>query len=283
LHRIQNLLLQLQYVYSNTRNIQFEVIVIDNASSDGSAEMVRAEFPQVILMVNTKNIGFAPANNKGLLVARGRYALLLNSDTVVLGDAIEKAVCFADANVQAAVIGCRVLNPDMSLQPTCFMYPSILNLLLSSSYLYKLFPGSRFFGRERMSWWDRNDVREIEVATGCFMLVRREAINTVGLMDERFFMYAEETDWCYRFKRAGYKLMFTPDVKIIHLGAASSNQVRPQMIMQWRISALLYFRKHKNLLTYGMAWVLINLFFLTRVPYWWAKASISGNIDFCGR
>jgi GT2 family glycosyltransferase len=269
-------------IYKNTRNIQFEVIVIDNASSDGSADMIRTEFLHAILIANTRNLGFAKANNQGLSIARGRYVLLLNSDTVLFDNAIEKIISFADSHMQAGIFGCRILNPDKSLQPTCFMFPSVLNAFLSSTYLYKLFQRSTFFGRERISWWDRSDVREVDVVTGCFMLVRQEAIKKVGFMDERFFMYAEEADWCYRFKQAGYKIMFTPDAEIIHLGGASSNQIKPQMVSQWRKSMLLYFKKHRSPFVYGIVWILINLFFLTRVPYWLGKMAISGTADYSG-
>ena len=198
----------LKSVFEQTKELSFEVIVVDNASSDGSVEMIRHDFPQVNLIENSENKGFAAANNQGMAIANGCYVLLLNSDTIILDNAISKTISFADAHPEAAVTGCRVLNPDRSLQPTCFMFPSILNMLFESSYLYKLFPRSKFFGRERMTWWDRSDVREVDVVTGCFMLVRREAIEQVGIMDERFFVYGEETDWCYRFKRASWKPHF---------------------------------------------------------------------------
>ena len=248
------------------------MIVIDNASIDGSAEMVKREFPQIVLVENSKNAGFAAANNQGIAIAKGRYVLLLNSDTVILDNAITRTIAYADNHEDAAVIGCRVLNPDRTLQPTCFMFPSILNMLLSSSYLYKLFPKSKFFGRELMTWWDRSNVREVDVVTGCFMLVRCEAIKQVGLMDERFFMYGEETDWCYQFKQAGWKVMFTPSAEIIHLGRASSKQIKPEMRLQLSGSILLFFRKHKGWAQYILACLFTALFFLLRVPYWFYKA-----------
>ena len=190
----------LRSVYLETNTISFEVIVIDNASADESVEMVRNEFCEAKLIANTKNLGFAAANNQGIAISEGRYVLLLNSDTVVLDQAIQKAIAFADDHPDTAVVGCRILNPDRTLQNSCFMFPSILNWFLFSTYLYRLFPRDRFFGREQMTWWLRDDSREVEVVTGCFMLVRREAIDDVGMMDDGFFMYAEETDWCYRFQ-----------------------------------------------------------------------------------
>ncbi len=261
----------LESVYQQTDGIDFEVIVIDNASSDDSVAVIKEKFPQVVLIENDDNAGFAAANNQGMKSVKGRYILLLNSDTIVLDGAIQKTQSFADAHLKAGIVGCRVLNPDKTLQPSCFMFPSILNMFLWVTYLFKIFHNSRFFGREWMSWWDREDKREIDVVTGCFMLVRREALEQVGMMDEQFFMYFEETDWCWRFKQAGWKVMFTPSAKIIHLGGVSSGQIKTKMVNQWRKSMLLYYKKHKSLLAYVSAWLLITLFFITRVPYWRLK------------
>lgn len=266
----------LDSIYTQAANsVEFEVIVVDNASNDDSVQMVEKEFPQVLLIQNPENRGFAAANNQGARVSKGRYVLLLNPDTIVLDNAIAKVVSFADMRKDIAVVGCRVLNIDHTLQPTCFMYPSILNMLLSSCYLYKLFPKSRFFGRERMSWWDRSDVREVDVVTGCFLLVRREAMDRVGLLDERFFIYGEETDWCYRFKKAGYKVVYMPFAEIIHLGGESTKQVATRMMLLNKGSKLLFIRKHKGVFVYALACLLTALFFFIRVPYWLIRALAS--------
>ena len=264
----------LRSVYENAGTVDFQVIVVDNASTDGSAPMVATDFPRVQLIANTENRGFAAANNQGMALARGRYVLLLNSDTVVLDRAIEKAVAFADTHPEAAVVGCRVLNVDRTLQPTCFMFPSALNLLLSFTYAYKLFPKSRFWGRELMTYWDRNDIRQVDVVTGCFMLVRQEAIAQVGRMDDSFFMYAEETDWCYRFRAAGWKVMFVPSANIIHLGGASSRQVASKMRLQTSGSILYFLKKHKSRWEYVLGCLFTALFFLVRVPVWWVKGCL---------
>jgi len=258
----------LRSIYEQGGEIDLEVIVIDNASTDGSVEMVKKDFPQVTLIENSKNRGFAAANNQGIDISKGRYVLLLNSDTVVLDNAIAKTAAFADSHPEAAVVGCRVLNPDRTLQPTCFMFPSILNMLLSSTYLYKLFPKSKFFGRERMTWWNRNDIREVDVVTGCFMLVRQDVIKKVGSMDEQFFMYGEETDWCYRFKQAGWKILFTPFAEIIHLGGQSAEQKAVTMIVQIRKSILQFMKKHHGPFVYRTACLLIILFLAVRLPIW---------------
>jgi GT2 family glycosyltransferase len=255
----------LQSIYRETRSITFEVIVVDNASSDGSAAMIESEFRQVRLIANLDNRGFAAANNQGIAIAAGRYILLLNSDTVVLEQAIDKSVAFADQFSDTAVTGCRVLNVDRSLQSSCFMFPSLLNFLLHATYLYRLFPRNRFFGREQMSWWDRNDSREVDVVTGCYMLVRRDAIDSVGPMDERFFMYAEETDWCYRFKAEGWKCRFTPDAEIIHVGGGSAPKLGARRAQVTNQSFVKYMFKHwsKPRATVGV--YLIALFYIARL------------------
>lgn len=264
-------------IYEKASDVDFEIIVVDNASTDGSAEMVEKEFPRVVLIENSENKGFAAANNQGIKIAKGRYILLLNSDTLVLDETIDKVVSFTDNNPDAAVVGCRVLNPNKTLQLTCFMFPSILNMFLSSSYLYKLFPRSKFFGREQMTWWARNDIREVDVVTGCFMLVRHEVVEQVGLMDEQFFMYGEETDWCYRFKKAGWKVMFAPVCETIHLGGQSTAQKSREMIVELRLSILKFIKKHHNWFKYKIACFLVNIFFLVRIPIWVCVALLSAK------
>jgi GT2 family glycosyltransferase len=264
----------LNSVYEQIRDVDYEIIVVDNASTDGSKEMIRSDFPKVFLIENTENRGFAAANNQGMVVAKGKYVLLLNSDTIVLDNCIANIISFADTHPCAGVIGCRVLNSDRTLQPTCFMFPSILNLLLSSSYLYKIFPKNRFFGRERMTWWNANDVREVDIVKGCFMLVRREAIEKVGGLDEDFFMYAEETDWCYRFKKCGWKVMFAPVGEIIHYGGQSTTQIPVAMIVQLRLSILKFIKKHYGWPSHLIARFLVALFFAVRLPVWLTMAFI---------
>jgi GT2 family glycosyltransferase len=255
-------------VYEQTVDLDYEVIVVDNASTDSSLKMLKSDFPQVVLIENEENRGFAAANNQAIAVTKGRYILLLNSDTVILDRAIERTISFANENPKAGAIGCKVLNPDGTIQHSCFMFPSILNMLLSSTYLYKIFPKNKLFGREQMTWWDRNDVREVDVIKGCFMLVRREAIEQVGILDEHFFVYGEETDWCYRLKKEGWKVMFTPIGQVIHFGGQSTQQSKVEMILQLRGSILLFIKKHKGFLSQVITRLLTALFFFLRVPYW---------------
>lgn len=258
-------------------NLSTEIIVVDNNSKDGSVEMLESSFPMVQIIKNKTNRGFAAANNQAMAAAKGEFVLLINPDTIVLDRAIPKAVAFAQSRPEAAVVGCKVLNPDGTTQPTCFMFPSVLNLILSSTYLYKLFPGNRFFGREKMTWWNRETIQQVDVVSGCFMLVRREAIKQVGMMDEDFFFYAEETDWCYRFKKKGWKLLFTPEAQIIHYWGASSSVRGVEMKLQLRGSILLFIKKHKNRAAYILSCILMAMFFFLRIPFWLIRWILSAE------
>ncbi|MHC4113873.1 MAG: glycosyltransferase family 2 protein [Planctomycetota bacterium] len=258
----------LQSVYAQTQPDLVEVIVVDNGSTDNSCRMVQTLFPGLLLIENAGNMGFAKANNQAITLARGEYLLLLNSDTIILDNAVAKSLAFAEANPDAAVIGCRVLNPDRTPQPSCFMFPSILNMLISVCCINRLFSRSRFFGREEMTWWNGTDSREVDVVNGCFMLVRRQAVEQVGMLDERFFMYAEEADWCYRFGKAGWKTIFYPNAEIIHLNGQSTRMVRTEMLVQLRISILKFIYKHYGRPSHKIACFLSTFFFAIRMPVW---------------
>ena len=267
----------LKSVFDETKGIVFEVIYVDNASEDGSVEMVAKEFPEVEIIENQENEGFIKANNRAIRISQGRYVLLLNSDTLVLDNAIAKMVEFADVHPEAAAVGCKVLNPDRTLQRSCAMFPSILNMLLSATYLYKAFPRSKFFGREMMTWWDFDEIREVETVCGCSSLVRREAINQVGLMDETYFFYGDDPDWCYRFKKNGWKNLFTPEAEIIHYGGETTKQMPRVFKLQLCGSHLIFMRLHRGWLTFVFARVLTALFFFLRVPYWLSVALLTRN------
>ena len=245
----------LRSVYEQTREINFEVIVIDNASADGSAERIKKEFPQAILIPNSDNRGFAAANNQGMKIAKGRYVLLLNPDTVVLDGAVQKSVAYADDHQDVGVLGCQVWLNDKEIQQTCFSFPSVCGLIMQKTGLCRMFPRSGVFGWEKMAGWNRDTEREVDVVSGMFMLVRREAIDQVGLMDEAYFIYAEETDWCFRFKRAGWKCVFTPTARIVHLdgGSKSTEQISTKMFVQEHKSLLIFYKKQRGVVSWAVA------------------------------
>jgi len=272
--------------------LNFEVIVVDNASSDGSVVQIEKEFPQVELIANIENLGFATANNQGLKVSKGRHLLLLNSDTIVLERALNKIVLFADTQSSAGIIGCRILNSDMTLQRSCFKFPSLLNMGIAVIYFNQLFSMNKFWGRERMTWWNYEEEREVDVVLGAFMLVRREAFLQVGGLDESFFMYGEETDWCWQFKKNGWKVLYAPVAKIVHLGGQSSKQVKRKMLLQLRSGILKFIKKNRHFGIYILACVLTSVWFLVRIPPWillmlikpgqWSKILMRINIYFEG-
>lgn len=262
----------LKSVYEQTKGIEFEVIYVDNASKDGSVEIVKKEFPEVKIIENERNEGFIKASNQGIEISKGRYVLLLNSDTLILDNAIAKMVKFADSHPRSAVVGCKVLTSNKTLQETCFMYPSVLNMLISTTYFYKIFPKSRFFGREFITWWDYNDAREVEAICGVCSLVRKEAVEQVGLMDELYFVYGDDPDWCYRFRKNGWQIFFTPDAQIIHFGGDTVKRVSSEFILQLHGSKLIFMKLHKGKLLFPFACLLTALFFFSRIPYWLIKA-----------
>ena len=249
----------LRSVYAQTRETSFEVVVVDNASRDGSAAAIAATFAQVHLIRNDENRGFAAANNEGLRVARGRYVLLLNPDTLVLGDGLRKMVAYMDAHPDIGCAGCQVLLNETEIQQTCFRFPSPLNVLLDLTGLARLFPRSRLCGRYWMGSWDRESERDVDVVSGMFMLVRREALAQVGLMDEDYFVYAEEADWCYRFWKHGWRCVFTPVAQIIHRegGGQSTRQVSARMYVQLQKSILIFHRKNRG----RAAWLATKMMF----------------------
>ncbi len=249
-----------------TSGLKYEIIVVDNSSSDGSADAIAVEAPQVHLVRLEENRGFACANNVGLRLARGEYLLLLNPDTLILDAAVERAHAFAVRTPRAAVVGCRASNADGSLQRNCFLPPSLLNLSITTFGLHRLAPRSRLFGRERFTYWDLDDARDVPVVAGCFMLVRRSAVSQVGLFDERFFMYAEEVDWCTRFRRAGWEVWYTPDPTIVHFGGASAATAPSDMRLTAQTSLLLYLGKYHPSWYVGLCRALILLGLCIRAP-----------------
>jgi GT2 family glycosyltransferase len=242
----------LQSIYGETRTISFEIIVVDNASGDGSCEMVSCEFPMVKVIRNRTNQGFAAANNQAMRVARGRFILLLNPDTVILDGAVQRSLQHAESHPDVAVVGCQVRLSRDEIQQTCFSFPTPWHLFLVNTKLSAFFPHVGWLARPTLSDWDRRSERDVDVVSGMYMLVRRGAIEQVGFMDESYFVYAEEADWCYQFRKHGWRCVFAPNAQIIHLdgGGKSTRQVSTKMYVQMQKSLLHFQRKNAGIIAY---------------------------------
>lgn len=268
----------LQSVVDNLGALQTEVFVIDNASHDGSAEMVAEKFPQIRLIANTDNKGFAAANNQALVQAQGKYVLLLNPDTLVKGDVLTKSVEYMRQHAEVGMMGCRVLNGDGSVQLTCSAFPSLMNLVLLSSGLFRC-RWPKFLGRYLVLDWNRDTERDVETVTGCYMLIPRVAIDQVGMLDESFFCYGEETDWCQRFRNAGWRLAFAPVGEIIHFGSLSSRQCSFRRDVMLSDGLIRLHRKHGGRFAAMIAWCILAGFQFTRWLYWAAVSFVKRAVE----
>jgi GT2 family glycosyltransferase len=220
-----------------------EIIVVDNGSEDGSPEMVREDFPSVCLIANQDNRGFPTANNQGIAVAAGRYVLLLNPDTEIVDDALAKLVRFADQHPRVGMIGPQLLNPDGSVQSSRRRFPNLATAFFESTWLESYAP--RYILDQYYILDEPDDAtQDVDWVTGAAMLARREAIEEVGLLDEGFFMYSEELDWCRRFRDAGWRVVYLPTAQIVHYVGKSSEQVVAARHVHFQTSKVRYFCKY---------------------------------------
>jgi len=235
-------------VHGTTSNLRCEVLVVDNASTDESAEMVRREFPAVRLFVNGTNEGFAAGSNKAIRQSTGRYVLLLNSDTVVLPDTLGHMVGFLESHPRVGVVGCKLLNPDGTVQLSCRRFPTLswdyVRVILFSKLFHHVKP-LRTALQPLLHGDAADDPRLVDWVSGAALMSRREVFDHVGLLDERFFMFCEEIDWCYRVSSAGWQIYYLPDAGVIHYGGESSRQHRLRTYWLLLESTYRYFTKSR--------------------------------------
>ncbi len=239
----------LRALYAGLGNLKAEVFVIDNASTDGSAEAVRAAFPAAQVIENSGNTGFGAANNQAMQMASGEYFLLLNSDAFVEPEAVPALVDYARSHPEIGAAGPRLLNGDGTLQLSCFRYPSPLGVWLEQLWVSALLPNHPVLGYYRR--WGHDRERLVDFVIGACLLVRREAYVQVGGFDDSFFMYQEETDWQRRMHNRGWKIGFTPDAQVTHLGGASGASEKAKISGHFFDSMDHYLHKH-----YGLAGLL---------------------------
>lgn len=234
----------LRSVYDQTHQVSFELIVVDNASSDGSAEAIAEQFPQTVLIDSKDNLGFAGANNLAAKQATGKYILLLNPDTVILENAIDRVVQFADSRPQSEIYGGRTLFGDKTLnENSCHGAPTPWSLLCMGVGLSSVFRRSELFNPEGLGSWQRDTVREVDCITGCFLLIERTVWEELDGFDLDYFMYGEDTDLCIRAGKLGVKSVICPEAILIHYGGRSERIRGDKMVRLFRAKSQL-FHKH---------------------------------------
>jgi hypothetical protein len=238
--------------------LSMEIIVVDNASGDGSAEMVRRRFPGVRLIANRDNRGFSRANNQAMRIAAGRYLLLINPDTLAREDTITALLAFMEAHPRAGAAGCKILNPDGTLQLSCRRsFPTPWVALSKIMGLSRLFPGNRLFGRYNLTYLDPDRTAQVDALSGSFMFLRRQALEQVGLFDEQYFMYGEDLDLCYRIKEASWKISYVPDTQIIHYKGKSTESSAGTVVDFYR-AMYIFVKKHlRSRYLFFLHWFLV--------------------------
>ena len=227
-------------ILANPPASPFESWVVDNASTDDSPRMVHEKFPQVHLIENRENVGFARANNQAIQRCTGKYILLLNPDTLVASGALQALVDFLDKHPEAGAAGARILNSDGSLQISSHPRPTLSRELWRLFHLDALSPYAMY----PVTKWETNQPQEVDVLGGACLLLRKEVLEQVGFLDEDYFIYSEEVDLCYRIQRAGWRIYWVPQADVVHFGGQSTQQVPTEMFLNLYHSNIKYFRKH---------------------------------------
>jgi GT2 family glycosyltransferase len=248
-----------------------QTLVVDNASRDGSAQMVEESFPWVDLTKNQSNVGFARGNNQVMPHIRGRYVLLLNPDTEVRPGAFQKLISFMEAHPEAGGAGPRLLNPDDTLQPSCYPAPTLTRELWRLFHLDAI----RHYGTYCMADWDLDKDRVVDTVQGACLILRREVLDQIGLFDEEYFIYSEEVDLCFRLRQAGWSLYWVPQAQVVHYGGQSTQQVAAEMFLKLYESKVIFFRKHYGKLgtsAYKLVLLAASLARLLISPLAWLEA-----------
>jgi GT2 family glycosyltransferase len=221
-----------------------EIFVVDNASTDGTAEMIEARFPHVQLIKSPENLGFAKGNNVAIRQCQGRYIALVNPDVIVLPGCLDALAEFLDQHPNVGNVGPRILNPDRTLQSSCRQFPTLWNNFCSATGLASAFKNSRLFSGEHMFFFPHDRTMEVDVLVGCFSMVRREAFDAVGLLDEGLFMYGDDVDWCRRCWNAGWLVVFYPDAEAIHDRGKTTSPYPVRFAVAQQRSILYCWAKH---------------------------------------
>ncbi len=244
------------------------VVVVDNGSTDGTVEMLQNDFAGTVVLANSTNKGFAAANNQAFTVLQSRYVMLLNPDTIIHKDALRLLVRFLDENPAVWAAGPLMLNRDGSHQASGVRFPNNWNILCETLFLDRLFPRSRFVGRHKELFADLSIPRSVDYVQGACLLVRSDILNVVGGLDERFFMYFEETDWCYRMKQRGGQIYLFPEARVTHFGGGETGHYDEARLIHYHRSLLRFYRKHYSTWSSIIVKMIIALRSLVRLAGW---------------
>lgn len=256
-------------LFRETHDCSLEIIVVDNASSDGSAEAVEERFnDKVIVIRNKENLGFAKANNVGIRKATGRYVCLVNSDIIALDRCVDRLCAYLDEHEEIGSLAPRTINEHGQLRRNCREFPSLRNLFCQAFFLDRLFPKSKLFRGRVLIDYDLDTVRDVEVLSGCFLMVRRKALEEVGLLDEIFFIYGEDVDWGRRFHNAGWKTVLYPEAQAIHIGGASSKKANIRFLLEKMKADYQYWKKHHHFVAQKLYVLIITLHYAIRTAGW---------------
>lgn len=231
--------------------LQSEIIVVDNASSDRTVEAIRSVSPFVKLIQNEQNLGFAGGNNLGIEAATGEYVCLVNPDMIVCERCIPRMIEYMKQHGEAGLLGPKIVECDGAVQRSCMRTPTLWNQLCRGLALDTLTKHSRLFGGYLMTDFTHDELREVDIINGCFWLVRRQALEEVGLLDSRFWMYGEDLDWCRRYREAGWRVIFFPGSEALHFGGGSSAHTPLLCYLEMMRADLQYWRKYHNLVSYS--------------------------------
>ena len=243
------------------------IIVVDNASGDGTAEMVRGEFPTVELIANSENVGFSAGNNQAIRAGQAPFVLLLNADTELKEGALAALLAVFEQEERVGGVAAQLLLPDGSVQRSCRSFPEPAAVLLDALGLSRLFPRSERFGCYRMTYWDHDSRREVEQPMASALAMRRAAFDEVGLFDEGFPLYFNDVDLCYRLREAGWRIVFEPRAKVLHHHGQSTWQVRPTAVLESHRSLIRFYRKHyRGRVGWPGYWAVVALAGLTMHP-----------------
>jgi GT2 family glycosyltransferase len=268
----------LDTIRDTVKRTTHEIIVVDNASDDGSVEMMHAQYQHVRVIRNPTREGYGNSHNHAIREARGKYILVLNEDMEMLRGAIDDIVERADEIRDLGVLGCRILNPDLSLQHSCFRFPTLGQELFEAVFPYTLVLGNSRF-RSKMYSWPHDTSRDVDIVLGCCMLLPRSAIERVGSFDPSFFVYSEEHDLCKRMKNAGLRVVFTPDAEMIHVGGQTSKRMSLRMALVQLDSRMKFFRKHYGALQTSLFRFIVGLGASIRGFGWGARLLFGGRSD----